>query len=382
MKFRKVFIIIIILFIVDIGIAGADEFEEIMKSQEDSLGITDFIQESNKYTTEHFSDVDLQEILQSAISGNIDSKKISSSIFKIFGNEIQSAITIFASIIVIVIINSILNCITDGLQNKSVSQIAYYVQYILIVTIILTNFSNIIASIKQSVNDMTSFTNVLVPIMMTLVISTGSVTTASVMQPIIVFMITLIGNFINNVAIPLILMSTALGIISQMSDRVQIGRLSKRIKTSTIWVIGIILTIFVTMVSVNGNLSVSVDAVAAKTAKTAVSNLVPLVGKILGDAMESVLGCSNILKNAIGVVGVIVVIAISISPIIKLLLFMSIYYLGSAICEPIADVKIVKLFDQMGDTFKVLLALLCSMSVMIIIGTALIVKISNIGSVS
>lgn len=382
MKFRKVFIIIIILFIVDIGIAGADEFEEIMKSQEDSLGITDFIQESNKYTTEHFSDVDLQEILQSAISGNIDSKKISSSIFKIFGNEIQSAITIFASIIVIVIINSILNCITDGLQNKSVSQIAYYVQYILIVTIILTNFSNIIASIKQSVNDMTSFTNVLVPIMMTLVISTGSVTTASVMQPIIVFMITLIGNFINNVAIPLILMSTALGIISQMSDRVQIGRLSKRIKTSTIWVIGIILTIFVTMVSVNGNLSVSVDAVAAKTAKTAVSNLVPLVGKILGDAMESVLGCSNILKNAIGVVGVIVVIAISISPIIKLLLFMSIYYLGSAICEPIADVKIVKLFDQMGDTFKILLALLCSMSVMIIIGTALIVKISNIGSVS
>lgn len=382
MKVRKVFITIIVLLIINIGATGADEYEEIMKSQEDSLGITDFIQESNRYTTEHFSEVDLQEIFQSAISGNINGKEISSSIFKIFGNEIQSAITIFGSIIIIVIINSLLNCITDGLQNKSVSQIAYYVQYILIVTIILTNFSSIVNSIKQSVNDMTSFTNILVPLMMTLVISTGSVTTASIMQPLIIFMITLIGNFINNVAIPLILMSTALGIVSQMSDRVQIGRLSKRIKTSTVWIIGIILTIFVTMVSVNGNLGVSVDAVAAKTAKTAVSNLVPLVGKILGDAMESVLGCSNILKNAIGVVGVIVVVAISVSPIIKLLLFMSIYYLGSAICEPIADVKIVKLFDQMGDTFKVLLALLCSMSVMIIIGTTLVIKISNIGSVS
>ncbi|MBP3707717.1 MAG: stage III sporulation protein AE [Clostridia bacterium] len=382
MKVRKLFTIIIILLIVNVGVARADEYEEIIKSQEDSLGITDFLQESNKYTAENFSDIDLQEILQSAISGNIDGKKISSSIFKIFGNEIQSAITIFGSIIIIVIINSLLNCITDGLQNKSVSQIAYYVQYILIVTIILTNFSSIIDSIKQSVNDMTSFTNILVPLMMTLIISTGSITTASVMQPLIIFMITLIGNFINNVAIPLILMSTALGIMSQMSDRVQIGRLAKRIKSSTVWIIGIVLTIFVTMVSVNGNLSVSVDAVAAKTAKTAVSNLVPLVGKILGDAMESVLGCSNILKNAIGVIGVIVVIAISVSPIIKLLLFMCIYYLGSAICEPIADVKIVKLFDQMGDTFKVLLALVCSMSVMIIIGTALVIRISNIGSVS
>ena len=53
------------------------------------------------------------------------------------------------------------------------------------------------------------------------------------------------------------------------------------------------------------------------------------------------------------------------------------YYLGSAICQPIADEKIVKLLEQMGDTFKVLLAILCSISVMLIIGTTLVMKISN-----
>ena len=52
-------------------------------------------------------------------------------------------------------------------------------------------------------------------------------------------------------------------------------------------------------------------------------------------------------------------------------------YLGSAICQPIADEKIVKLLEQMGDTFKVLLAILCSISVMLIIGTTLVMKISN-----
>ena len=381
MKINKLFFLIIFVIIITTNLVQAEEIDNIMKTQEDSLGITDFIQESNSYTSDVFNDTDLNEIFNSAISGNVDNKKIVKNVCKIFGQEIQNAISIFASILVIVVINSILNCITEGLENKSVSKIAFYVQYILIVTIILTNLSSIIQSIKESVNNMNSFTNMLVPIMMTLIITTGSVTTASIIQPIIVFMITMIGNFINNIAIPLILVSTALGIVSKISDKIQVGRLAKQIKSSTIWIIGIILTIFVTVVSVNGNLSSSVDAVTAKTAKAAVSNLIPVVGKILGDAVDSVIGCSNILKNAIGIIGVVVVIGISIMPIVKLLLLMGIYYLGAAICEPIADTKIVQLLDQMGDTFKVLLALVCSMSVMIIIGTTLIIKISNAGGI-
>lgn len=255
-------------------------------------------------------------------------------------------------------------------------------QYILIVTIVLTNFSDIISLIKESIQNMTSFTNLLIPIMMTLIITTGSVTTATIIQPILVFMISLIGNFINNIAIPIVLVSTALGIVSKISNKVQIDRLAKRLKSSTIWIIGVILTLFVTLVSVDGTLSSSVDAVTSKTAKAAVSNLIPVVGKILGDAVDSVIGCSSILKNAVGIVGVIIILAISIGPIIKLLLFMAIYYIGAAICEPIADEKVVKLLDTMGDTFKILLGLMFSMSTMIIIGTTLIVKISNSGSIT
>ncbi len=352
-----------------------------MKEQEDALGITDFIQESNKYTNNSFSDIDINDFFKDAITGTMDNKQIFSSILKLFGKELQNTISVFGSILVIIVINSILNCITEGLENKSISKIAFYVQYILIITIALTNFSNIINSIKESVTNMTAFMNMLIPIMMTLIISTGNITTASMIQPIIIFMISLIANFINNVAIPLILMSTALGIISKISDKVQVGRLSKRLKSTTIWVIAMILTAFVTVVSVNGSISGGVDAVASKTAKTAVSNLVPVVGKILGDAMDSVLSCSNVLKSALGAVGTIVVISIVIAPVIKLLLLMSVYYIGAAICEPIADKKVIQLLEQMGDTFKVLFAILCSMSVMVIIGTTLVIKISNVGVV-
>ncbi len=58
---------------------------------------------------------------------------------------------------------------------------------------------------------------------------------------------------------------------------------------------------------------------------------------------------------------------------------MAMYYLGASLCQPIADGKIIKLLEQMGDTFKLLLGILCSVSVMLIIGVTLVVKISNSG---
>ena len=176
--------------------------------------------------------------------------------------------------------------------------------------------------------------------------TTGSITSANIAQPILLFLINFIGNMITKVFLPFILIGTALGIISKVSDRVQINKISKYFKSTTIWALGIALTIFVGILSLEGSLSSSVDGITAKTAKAAVSNFIPVVGKILGDAVDTVIGCSNILKNAVGIVGVIVVIGICIMPIIKLALLMGTYYIASAIVEPIADEKIISLLSR------------------------------------
>lgn len=228
-------------------------------------------------------------------------------------------------------------------------------------------------------DDLVGFMNLLVPILITLMITTGSIASSSILQPILLFMITFIGNFIKDIIIPMVLVSTALGIVSKISDRLQIDKLSKFFKSSVVWILGVTLTIFVGVVSLEGTLSSSVDGLTAKTTKAAVSSFIPVVGKILGDAVDTVIGCSTILKNALGVVGTIAIIGICIKPIVKLVILMAMYYLLASICQPIADTKIIKLLDQMGDTFKLLLAIMCSVSVMLIIGITLVVKISNSG---
>ncbi len=353
--------------------------DEILETQQENLNIDDFIEEADIYTKNVYEDIDIGELFTSAISGNIDNESIFMSILDAVGGEVFSAITVLGSILVIIVIHSILRAISEGLENKGISQIIYYVQYILIVTLIMTNFVQIIDIVKDSIQNLVNFMNLLIPILITLMITTGSIASAGLIQPILLFLITFMGNFITGIIIPIILVSTALGIVSNISNRIQISKLSSFFKSSSIWILGIILTIFVGLVSIEGTLSSSVDGITAKTAKAAVTSFIPVVGKILGDAVDTVIGCSSILKNATGIVGIIILLGIAIIPIVKLAVLMGIYYLGSAVCQPIADEKIIKLLDQMGDTFKVLLGVMCSISVMFIIGTTLVIKISNSG---
>lgn len=353
--------------------------EEIINTQKDTLKISDFINEAKTYTKDSMSDIDLNKLLSSAITGKIDNIGLIKLFWSLLGKEVLNSVTILSSVIVIIVIHGILKSISDGLGNKSVAQITYYIQYILIVTLVMTSFADIINMVKQSIQNLVGFMNSLVPILITLMITTGNIASAGMLEPIILFIITLIGNFIINVIIPIVLVSTALGIISQISDKVQIDKLSKFFKSSSVWVLGVILTLFVGITSLEGTLSSSVDGITAKTTKAAVSNFIPVVGKILGDAVDTVMGCSIILKNALGIVGVIIIIGICIIPIVKLVTLMTVYYLGAALCQPIADAKITKLLSHMGDTFKLLLAILTSVSVMLIIGVTLVVKISNSG---
>ncbi|MBR6033934.1 MAG: stage III sporulation protein AE [Clostridia bacterium] len=357
--------------------ANVQATADILEEQKNLFNISDFIKEANEYSKESFPEINMSDVLNSAIKGEINGDFWYKVVFKALGKETTNAIRSLGLVIAIIVIHSILNSISEGLENKSISQVVYYAQYVLIVTLIMKNFTEMIALTKNTIENLVGFMNCLTPILISLMITTGSITTANVIQPVILFLISFIGNTIIAMVLPFILVSTVLGVVSNLSDKIQIDKLSQYFKSGVTWILGVVLTLFVGFVSIEGTLSSSVDGITAKTAKAAVSNFIPIVGKILGDAVDAVLGCATVLKNAVGVVGVLVVIGICILPIIKLAILTIAYHLATAICEIIADKKIAKLLEQMANSFKILLAVLFSVSTMLIIGVTLTLKISN-----
>lgn len=378
---KIIILIILIISIPHIVFAETEEEtqEEIMDTTQDQFNISQFINEAEKYTGDLLEDMDLTDMLNEAIRGNIDNQTIYQKILKLLGSEVNSSLKILISVLVIIVIHGILKSVTDNLENNDISKIIYFVQYILIVTLVMANFTEIVKLVKDTASDLVGFINLLLPLLLTLMVYTGSIATSTILQPIILFTINFIGNIIQDMLIPIMMIIVVFAIISKISDRVQIEKISKFLKSSVVWFLGIVLTVFVGIVSLEGTLSSSVDGITAKTAKAAVSSVIPVVGKVLGDVVDSVLGCGVILKNAVGIIGVIIIIGICILPIIKIGTLSIIYSLASAVVQPIADDKIVKLLDEMSGVFKILLGILCTLSVLLIIGVTLVIKISNSG---
>ena len=377
---KFIYILIAIIFLINLIMptSSANE-EETIEEQQGEFGINEFIEQAEEYSGEFFEDIDMNEILENAIKGEVDNQTLFKKVLSLLGGELVDGLTVLGSILAIVVINSILKSVSESLENDTISKLIYYVQYILIVTIVMMNFSDIVQVVKDTCNNLIGFMNILIPLLISLMIYTGSITTSGVLEPIILFLINFIGNMIQTLIIPIVLVFTSLIVISKISDNVQIDKLSKFLKSGVVWFFGIVLTIFVAVISLEGTLSSSVDGITAKTTKAVVSSAIPVVGKILGDAVDTVLGCGIILKNAVGVIGIMIVVGICIMPILKLGIFTMAYKLMAAICEPIADKNITSLLDQIGDVYKIFLAILCSISVMLIVGTALVVKISNTG---
>ena len=372
---KKVLIVICMALIVyimpNVSFASSKDLDNEAKK----FGISEFLNESKKYSSEF----NLNDIFKESLNGKFDNNKVLGLITKLLGPNIKNAILTLSGVMIVVIINSVLKAISENLGNESVSKIAYYIEYILIVTIIMHNFSNVITSVQQALQELSAFSNSLIPLLSTLVIATGNVTTSGMIEPILLIAVTFISNFVINVLIPIILVSFALEVVSKISNQVQVKKLSAFMKKGSLWTLTTVLTLFMTIASLEGGLTSSIDGVTLKAGKSIVSAVIPVVGKILGDAVDTVMGYSNIIKNAVGFIGIIVIISICVKPIINLTVLTITYKLGAALSEPIADKQVVEIIDSMAGIFKILLGIMFASTVFIVIGIAIVLKISNSG---
>lgn len=350
----------------------------VINKQAEMLNISSFLDVAEENTSEVFGDISYTEVFNNLIQGKTDISYIFPSIISLFKDEIKNVLKIIFTIFVVIIIHSVFKSISENLGNESVGKIAYFVQYIVIVILVMETYSDVVIYVKNTIERLVDYTYILIPILMTLMISTGNITAVSTIEPIILFAITFIGKIIVNFLIPILLIGTVLSIISNISPQISIDKISKYFKSSIVWVLGFILTIFTGILSLQSVLTKGVDEITVKATKNIVSTAVPVVGKVLSDTTETVLGCAVILKNSIGIIGIIVIIGICIVPLLKILLFMIGYYITGGLCEIVADEKIVKVITQMGDTFKILLGMLLAVMAMLIIGSTIIVKVTSV----
>jgi len=156
------------------------------------------------------------------------------------------------------------------------------------------------------------------------------------------------GVLLSKILLPLFCFTSVLTIVNHLSDQFHTKKLCELAQAVTKWVLTFSFLLFVGLLTIKGVTAAPLDALSAKTIKFAANSFVPVVGSIMSDAVETVMGAGQVIKNSLGAAGIITVIIILITPVVKLLCLVLILKLTAALLECICDKNLSGLIWDMG----------------------------------
>ncbi len=360
--------------------AAPSQHNEIKEENQEIEKLYDYISNmKNQY--EILKDINAKDYVknfmekgESHISVNKAAKAITTYVFK----EIAASLKLIALLIMVAIICALLNNLQKAFSNETLSDIAYFACYALIIIILARSFYLGVNIARDTINKMTDFMMALIPILIMLIASIGGIAEAAMLDPIIIGTINISANIFSRFIIPLICMTFVLQFVDNLSEDYKINKLTKLLNQVALWTQGIVMTVIVGVVTIRGITSKAMDQVTVKTAKYAVDNFVPVVGKCLSDAISTVAGYSLLLKNSISSLGLIVIVAMLLVPVIKLLIMAFMYKMAAALIEPISDSRLVNSIGAAGDSLILILSCLICVSVMFFIMIAIMASAGKV----
>lgn len=330
-----------------------------------------------KSDVELMNELDPVSYIQSYIEngeGNLSVSTVISAVVSLFFKEVKTVLSLAFSIVVIGIICSLFKNLQSSFSSEGISQIAFFACYAILIILLSKTFIISLSLAKDVIVQIATFMDKVLPLLAALLIASGGLTQAATMDPIILGATILIPKIYLNVIIPLILITFVLQFANNISTEPKLSNLCGLIKKSTVWIQGFIITVFIGVLTIRGISSSTIDAVTLKTTKFTIDNFIPIVGKSLSDAISSVAGYSLIIKNAIGSIGLIVIILIIIYPIIKIVLSSLIFKLSAALLEPITDKRITSSIAAAGESLILIMSCVLCVSLMFFVLIAIMIS--------
>lgn len=319
------------------------------------------------------SEIDIRKIALTIMKGEYDLSNVSlENVFTSILNAIKHSLFDVTKRLAAPILASALLHVLIGEKsgnNRALQMLCRITCMLLMIKIFIESRE----TAEQLVDLTIRIANILSPVMISAITLTGAAVSASILSPIAALAAEIMSEFLGNIGIGLSGCAIGLAAAECVSDFFSVKRLFEFIKGALIWSIGIMMVIFIGILSVQGLLGASHDSVAVRGARYAVENTVPIIGGEVSDTMDSMLSSVVLLKNAVGITGLILLLSVCFKPILEIAAMMVSIKIAAAVSEPVSDGELIKGISRIGETYEMLLAscLGCVMMVILLLGAFL-----------
>lgn len=188
----------------------------------------------------------------------------------------------------------------------------------------------------------------LLPVLLTLLAAMGGGATVALFNPALLLAVGTSLHILRVFVLPMLYVSGAVAVAGRMSGGLRLAGLAKLLRELPAGVFAVMLAVFSGLLGVLGLSSAAMTGLGWRAAKVAGSTFIPVVGRTLADALDSVVGTALLLKNAIGVLGLLMVLLLCVVPGVRLLLVYAALRVAAALAEPLGNAEMSALLGEIA----------------------------------
>lgn len=363
-------------------IRDKDEQAELQKEAEETIWKEFEFSEIEDLLDDIFPEkkTDFQDLIKKMLSGQTEPslQVIGEMISDQFFYEWKSSKEGMVHILLIVIVAAVFTNFSNVFQNQQISEISFYVLYLLLITIGLNSFRILIVSASENLERLIGFMKVLGPVYFLAVAFAAGSSTSILFYNLVLLLIYLVELVILNFLIPFVQVYIVVKVMNNLSEEDYLSKFAELCETVIAWTLKTLLAGVTGVNIIQGLLSPAIDSLKRSVVGRS-AEAIPVVGDAIGGVTEVMLGTAVLIKNGIGVAGALVCIGICLVPIIQMAVVTLLYKLIAAMIQPVSDKRIVGCISSIADGSQMLLRIIFTTGVLFLLTIAVVTATTMAG---
>ena len=274
-------------------------------------------------------------------------------------------------LILLAIASAVFIGFSDIFQTRQVSQISFYMIYLLVMGICLASFQAASEWMANGVHTLTGFMKVLYPVYFAAVtVAKGSISSLAFYH-LAIILIVVIEELLLHLIVPGIHMYVIIRVMNSLQSEDYLSKFAELLETAIGWGLKTLMGGMIGLNVIQGMLGPAIDTVK-RSAVTRGMEMVPGVGDLLGGTAEVALGTAVLIKNSIGIVGMFLCLVLCLAPLLQLAMITLGYKLAAALVQPVSDKRIIECISGVGEGCKMLMNCIFVTGILFLVTVAIV----------
>lgn len=244
-------------------------------------------------------------------------------------------------------------------------------------TAVLVPLFALFSRVWETIRQVTVFLSAYIPVYGAILVTGGKAVSAVSYQTTLLAAIELLLWLVRGVVFPGLLVSLGLGCTGSVAEGFCLDRFSGTIHKATLWILGLFSTLFSGFLSLQQMVTAAGDSLGGRVVKFSLSSFVPVVGGVLSEAYNTVVGCGTLLRSTVGAFGLLSVVLILLPPLLSCVCWNVGLHLAGGAAALFGLDALEKLCRTAAGAVRVLIAVLAVFALLMILSTSIVASVGR-----